>query len=105
MIKLILAALLAAFFSTANAETVDELVYDNPDYSVVITTKPCPIDKKHFPYGKPFEYEALAFDKTSKGKGCWYRDGEIVSVWYYEEKEIFIGSYKAYLFKPVVPTL
>lgn len=90
---------------SAKAETTDQLIYDNPDYSIILTVKPCPIDKKHYPFNMPFEYEALAFDKTSSGKGCWYVDGDVVSVWYHEEKEIFIGSYKAYLFKPVEPTL
>jgi hypothetical protein len=89
----------------ANAETTDQLVYDNPDYSIVLTVKPCAVDKKHFPFGMPFAYEAVAFDKLSSGKACWFRDGDVINVWYYTEKEIYIGSYKAYLFKPVVPTL
>jgi hypothetical protein len=105
MIKPILAALLAAFFTSAHAETTDQLVYDNPDYSIVLTVKPCTVDKKHFPFGMPFAYEAVAFDKLSSGKACWFRDGDVINVWYYTEKEIYIGSYKAYLFKPVVPTL
>jgi hypothetical protein len=106
MKKPILAALLAAFFtSSISAETTDQLVYDNPDYSIVLTVKPCTVDKKHFPFGMPFAYEAVAFDKLSRGKACWFRDGDVINVWYYTEKEIYIGSYKAYLFKPVVPTL
>jgi hypothetical protein len=103
--KIILAALMVAFFTPVSAETVDQLVYDNPDYSIVLTVKPCTVDKKHFPFGMPFAYEAVAFDKLSSGKACWFRDGDVINVWYWEEKEIYIGSYKAYLFKPVVPTL
>jgi hypothetical protein len=104
--KRILAALAVFLLPIfANAETVDQLVYDNPDYSIVLTVKPCTVDKKHFPFGMPFAYEAVAFDKLSSGKACWFRDGDVINVWYHEEKEIYIGSYKAYLFKPVVPTL
>jgi hypothetical protein len=99
------AALFAAFFTPVHAETTDQLVYDNPDYTIVLTVKPCPVDKKHHPYGKTYEYEAIAFDKTSSGKGCWYKDGDIVNVWYHEEVKIYIGSYRAYLFNPVKPTL
>lgn len=90
---------------SADAETTDQLIYDNPDYSIVLTVKPCPIDKTHYPFHMPFEYEAIAFDKTSSGKGCWFKDGDIIHIWYTEEKEIFIGSYRQYLFKPVEPTL
>jgi hypothetical protein len=103
--KLTTAVLLAAFFTSANAETTDQLVYDNPDYSIVLTVKPCTVDAKHFPFGMPFAYEAVAFDKLSSGKACWFKDKDIVHVWYHEEREIYIGSYKAYLFKPVKPTL
>jgi hypothetical protein len=67
MKKPILAALMVAFFTTANAETTDQLVYDNPEYSIVLTVTPCKIDKKHHPYGKDYAYEATAFDKTSLG--------------------------------------
>lgn len=105
MNKLITALLALIITAPVHAETTEQLVYDNPDYSIVLTVKPCPIDKKHYPYNMPFEYEALAWDKTSSGKGCWYHDGDIVNIWYYEEKEIFIGAYKDYLFKPVEPTL
>jgi hypothetical protein len=104
--KPILAALLAAFFtSSVSAETTDQLVYDNPDYSIVLTVKPCKIDKKHHPFGKDFAYEATAFDKLSLGYACWYKDGDIVNVWFWEEREIYIGSYREYLFKPVKPEL
>jgi hypothetical protein len=104
--KPIIAALLAAFLlPTAHAETVDQLVYDNPDYTIVLTVKPCKIDKKHHPYGKDFAYEALAFDKTSSGNACWFKDGDIVNVWYWEEREIYIGSYREHLFHPVKPEL
>lgn len=105
MKKLILAALLCGFLLPAHAETVDQLVYDNPDYSIVLTVKPCTVDKKHFPFGMPFAYEAVAFDKLSSGKACWFKDHDVINVWYYEEKEIYIGSYREHLFKPVVPTL
>jgi hypothetical protein len=104
--KPILAALLAAFFtSSVSAETTDQLVYDNPDYSIVLTVKPCTVNAKHFPFGMKFEYEAVAFDKLSSGKACWFKDHDVINIWYYEEKEIYIGSYKAYLFKPVKPEL
>jgi hypothetical protein len=103
--QLTIAALLAAFFTSANAETTDQLVYDNPDYSIILTVKTCPVDKKHFPFGMPFEYEAVAFDNLSFGKACWFKDKDIVHVWYYTEKEIYIGSYREHLFKPVKPTL
>jgi hypothetical protein len=103
--KPIAAALMVAFFTPASAETTNQLVYDNPDYSIVLTVKPCSIDKKHFPFNMPFEYEAVAFDKLSSGKACWFRDGDIVHTWYYEEKEIYIGSYRQHLFKPVKPEL
>jgi hypothetical protein len=105
MKKPILAALMVAFFTTAAAETTDQLVYDNPDYSIVLTVKPCPVDAKHFPFGMKFEYEAIAFDKLSSGKACWFKEKDIVQVWFWEEKEIYIGSYRQYLFKPVKPEL
>jgi hypothetical protein len=54
---------------SASAETTDQLVYDNPDYTIVLTVKPCPVNKKHYPFNMPFEYEAIAFDKLSSGKG------------------------------------
>jgi hypothetical protein len=47
MKKPILAALLAAFLLPAHAETTGQLVYDNPDYSIVLSVTPCKIDKKH----------------------------------------------------------
>ncbi len=104
--KLTIAALLAAFLlPTANAETVDQLIYENHDYSIILTVKPCKIDKKHHPFGKDFAYEATAFDETSLGHACWYKDGDIVSVWFWEERKIYIGSYREHLFKPVKPTL
>jgi hypothetical protein len=104
--QLTTAALMVAFLlPTAYAETTDQLVYDNPEYSIVLTVIPCKIDKKHHPFGKDFAYEATAFDKTSLGHACWFRDGEIVHVWFWEEQKIYVGSYKAYLFKPVKPTL
>jgi hypothetical protein len=106
MNKIILAALAVFLLPIfANAETTDQLVYDNSDYSIVLTVKPCTVDKKHFPFGMPFAYEAVAFDKLSSGKACWFRDGDVINVWFYTEKEIYIGSYKDYLFKPVKPTL
>jgi hypothetical protein len=105
MIKPILAALMVAFFSSAHAETVDQLVYDNPEYSIVLNVTPCKIDKKHHPLGMDFAYEATAFDKLSLGHACWFRDDDIVRVWFWEESKIYVGSYKAYLFKPVKPTL
>jgi hypothetical protein len=103
--KVTTAALMVAFSFTASAETTDQLVYDNPDYTIVLTVKPCPVDKKHYPFNMPFEYEAIAFDKLSSGKGCWFKDGDIVNVWFWEEREIYIGSYRDYLFKPVKPEL
>jgi hypothetical protein len=105
MKKPIAAALMVAFFTPAHAETTDQLVYDNPDYSIVLNVSPCKIDRKHHPFGKDFAYEATAFDKTSLGHACWFRDSEIVQVWFWQEREIYIGSYRAYLFKPVKPTL
>jgi hypothetical protein len=103
--KPIAAALMVAFFTPVHAETTDQLVYDNPDYSIVLTVKPCKIDKKHHPLGMDFAYEATAFDKTSLGHACWFRDDDIVRVWFFEEVKIYVGSYKAYLFKPVKPEL
>jgi hypothetical protein len=103
--KPILAALAAFLLPSAYAETTDQLVYDNPEYSIVLTVTPCKIHKKHHPFGKDFAYEATAFDKTSLGHACWYKEEGIVHVWYWEEAKIYIGSYKAYLFKPVKPTL
>jgi hypothetical protein len=105
MKKPILAALMVAFFSSANAETTDQLVYDNPEYSIVLNVSTCKIDKKHHPLGMDFAYEATAFDKLSLGHACWFRDDDIVRVWFFEESKIYVGSYKAYLFKPVKPEL
>jgi hypothetical protein len=99
------AALFAAFFTPVHAETTDQLVYDNPDYSIVLNVTQCKIDKKHHPLGMDFAYEATAFDKTSLGHACWFRDDDIVRVWFFQESKIYVGSYKAYLFKPVKPTL
>lgn len=104
-IKLITAAFIAAFSLPVIAETTDQLVYDNPEYSIVLSVTPCKIDKKHHPYGKDFAYEAFAFDKKSSGHACWFKDGDIVNVWFWEEKQIYIGSYKDYLFKPLKPEL
>lgn len=103
--KLITAALLATFFTSAQAETSEQLVYDAPDYTIVLTVKPCSVDKKHYPLNLPFEFEAIAFDALSSGNACWFRDGDIIQIWYYEEEKIYIGSYGERLFKPVKPTL
>jgi hypothetical protein len=105
MKKPIAAALMVAFFSPVHAETTDQLVYDNPEYSIVLTVAPCKIDKKHHPFGKDFAYEATAFDKTSLGHACWYKEDGIVHVWFWEETKIYIGSYSDHLFKPVKPEL
>jgi hypothetical protein len=108
MKKPILAALLAAFFTSANAETTEpqeSIVYDNPDYTVVLNYKPCQVDKKHHPHGMVFEYEGTSFDDTSSTKTCWYKEGDFYNVWYHEEVMVVIGSYREHLFKPVKPTL
>jgi hypothetical protein len=105
MIKLMLAALMVAFFTPVQAETFDNIVYDNADYSIVLSVKPCTVDSKHFPYGMVFEYEGTAFDNNGVTKTCWNKEGDFYNVWFHEEIMITIGSYREYLFKPVKPEL
>jgi 5'-3' exonuclease len=105
MKKPIAAALMVAFFSSAHAETFDQIVYDNPDYTIVLTVKPCKVDPKHFPYGMVFEYEGTAFDNNGVTKTCWNKEGDFYNVWFHEEVMVTIGSYREHLFKPVKPTL
>lgn len=66
---------------------------------VAITVNECPVKNKH-----GFIYEAYATEYLGGNvkihKGCWYKDGDIVNIWFYNEEPPFIATYKDYYFKP-----
>lgn len=69
---------------------------------VVIQIAECPLKNIH-----GFEYAAYATDNSVATKGhpevhlgCWKKDGDVVSIWFYNEPQPPVASYKDYHFKP-----
>ena len=101
IMKVIFAALLL-ISTLAQAEVFNELIYEDPTYSLVLTTNLCPVPHKLHPENSVFTYYARVYNSQAKGQGCWFKDGELINVWYFEEELVFIGSYREHLFKPHV---
>lgn len=99
MRKLLIALL---FPLTAFAEMPQELVMDTDVGKVAITVKDCPQKNK---FG--FIYEAYALEYKDGAeiihKGCWNKDKDLVSIWFYDEPEPIIATYKDYYFKSKDP--
>lgn len=100
--KKLLTLLLLTFSMTALAELPQELVMPTDVGKVGITIKECPVKNRH-----GFEFEAYALEfKNGESfihPGCWTKKGDIVYIWFYEETEPIVASYKDYHFKPAVP--
>lgn len=86
----------------AFAELPQELSMDTDVGKVAITSKECPIKNT---YG--FTFRAYATEFSLEGQkvheGCWQRKEDIVYIWFYNEPEPIIASYKDYYFKEKVP--
>lgn len=90
---------LLLFPVVALAELPQELVMHTDVGRVAITSKECPQKNK---YG--FNYEAYATEYTTQGvvrhEGCWYKKEDLVYIWFYNEEEPIVATYKDYHFKP-----
>lgn len=91
---------LSASSSVWSEELPSELRMKTDVGEVVIQTAECPIKNT---FG--FEYGAFATDNTVvvTGKpevhlGCWKKDGGLVQIWFYNEPEPPVASYKDFLF-------
>ena len=83
-------------------ELPQELAMGTDVGEVVLTVKNCDIQNKN-----GFIYSAYATEKydntTGESKthaGCWFKDHDIVNIWFYEESEPIVATYKDYHFKP-----
>lgn len=94
-------ALLALVSLPAFAELPQELAMKTDVGKVALTIKECPVKNTH-----GFSYSAYAteFNKEVGGqvihKGCWSKDGDVVSIWFYDEDPPLVATYKDYHFKP-----
>lgn len=99
MVKKLLATLALLPTLLIAAELPQELVMPTDVGKVAITVKDCPVKNRH-----GFVFEAYATEwKDGQNvihKGCWTKKGDIVYIWFYEESEPIIASYKDYHFKP-----
>ena len=90
---------LLAFPLIAQAELPQELSMPTDVGKVAITSKDCPAANRH-----GFIYEAYATEfkggEVIIHKGCWVKKDDIVHIWFYEEIEPIVASYKDYHFKP-----
>lgn len=97
MKKILLALLMVP--TLALAELPQELVMPTDVGKVAITVKECPIKNSH-----GFTFEAYATEwkdgQSLVHKGCWTKKMDIVYIWFYEESEPIVASYKDYHFKP-----
>jgi hypothetical protein len=96
MVKKLLATLALLPSLLIAAELPQELSMLTDVGKVSITIQDCPVKNS---YG--FGLRAYA---TEKGKpdheGCWTKKGDIVYIWFYNEPEPLVASYKDYYFKP-----
>jgi len=95
----------AMFFSTAVfAEALpDHLEMKTDVGKVVIEIAECPLKNI-----KGFVYKAYATDNSqvthlghdTVHDGCWKKEGNVVHIWFYNESEPVVASYKDRHFKP-----
>lgn len=99
MIKKTLATLALIPSLLQAGELPQELVMVTDVGKVAITIKDCPVPNRH-----GFTLAAYATElkegKTIIHKGCWFRSGDIVNIWFYEEQPALVASYRDYHFKP-----
>ena len=72
-----------------------ELVLTTTVGEVVLTVEPCAVTNEH-----GFEYISYATDNGSRHEGCWFKDHDIVNIWFYAENPALVATYKDYYFKP-----
>lgn len=99
MVKSLIALL--SFPVVAMAELPQELVMPTDVGRVAISVKECPVKNKH-----GFGYEAYATEFKDGveiiHKGCWTKKMDIVYIWFYDESEPIVASYKDHYFKPAI---
>jgi hypothetical protein len=99
MVKKLLATLTLLPTLLIAAELPQELIMPTDVGRVAITIKECPVKNRH-----GFEFEAYALElkngESFVHPGCWTKKGDIVYIWFYEEVEPIVASYKDYHFKP-----
>lgn len=67
---------------------------------IVLETAGCPTQNKH-----GFIYKAYATDDAAQTgqpavhEGCWYRDHQVITIWFYNEKPPLIANYHEHYFK------
>ena len=96
--KFIIVAILSfcVFSQLIKAELLqDELAMKTDVGEVVITIKQC--DETNT---KGFEYAAYATEGAQRHEGCWFKDHDIVNIWFYAEHLPLVATYKDYYFKP-----
>ncbi len=99
---LVVATLTALAINYAHAEsTLPHEASMNTDSGVItLLETPCSEPNQH-----GFIYAATATEiSVSQGlvmthPGCWYRDGETVSIWFYDESPTIVATYRDYWFK------
>ena len=72
-----------------------ELVLTTAVGEVVLTVEPCDIPNEH-----GFEYISYATENSVRHEGCWFKDHDIVNIWFYAEDPALVATYKDYYFKP-----
>lgn len=90
------------FYSCASKAEVSELAMATDVGEVVLTVKDCDKENK-----RGFIYSAYATEKYDNTTGtarvhagCWYKDHDIVNIWFYDESEPLVATYRDYHFKP-----
>lgn len=83
-------------------ELPQELTMATDVGEVVLTIKDCDMPNNH-----GFIHSAYATEKyinttgeTKTHNGCWYKDHDIVNIWFYEEYDSPVATYKDHHFKP-----
>lgn len=99
MVKKLLATLTLLPSLLIAAELPQELSMPTDVGKVAITVTECPVKNK---YGFNFRAYAQEFKEGKEviHEGCWTKDKDIVYIWFYNEPEPVVASYKDYYFKP-----
>ena len=76
-------------------ELPKELAMKTDVGEVVLTVEECQVVNE-----QEFNYSAYATDGEVVHKGCWSKDNDVVSIWFYAEPQHLVATYRDYHFKP-----
>lgn len=95
MKALLFCFLLFAASQTVAEERVEELSLTTGVGELVLKATPCSVENK---FG--FLNEAYATEGKDVHAGCWFKDHDIVNIWFYEETPALVATYRDYYFLP-----